>query len=77
MVKFMGPMSAAWGFPGSNPGRDTAPLIRAASHIAQPEALTTKIYNYILGGFGERKKEKKEDWQQMLAQVPIFKKKKT
>ena len=40
---------------------------------AQPEALTTRIYNYVLGGFGEKKK--KEDWQQMLAQVPIFKKK--
>ena len=28
------------------------------------------------GGFGEKKKEKKkkEDWQQLLAQVPIFKK---
>ena len=24
-------------------------------------------------GRGRRKKEKKEDWQQMLAQVPIFK----
>ena len=30
-----------------------------ASHIAQPEALTTRIYNYVLGGFGEKKKEKK------------------
>ena len=45
------------------------------SHIAQPEALTTRIYNYVLGSFGEKKeKKKKEDWQQMLAQVPIFKK---
>ena len=45
-----------------------------ASHIGQPEALTTRIYNYILGGFGE-KKEKRKDWQRMLAQVPIFNKK--
>ena len=44
-------------------------------HIAQPEALITQIYNYMLGGFGERKEKKKEDWQQILAQVPIFKKK--
>ena len=28
----------------------------AASHIAQPEALTTRIYNYVLGGFGKEKK---------------------
>ena len=48
----------------------------AASHIAQPEAFTTRIYNYVLGGFGEKKKKKKkDDWQEMLAQVPIFKKK--
>ena len=36
--------------------------------------LTTRIYNYVLGGFGE--KNKKIDWQQMLAQVPIFQKQK-
>ena len=36
----------------------------------------TNIYNYVLGGFGEiRQKETKNDWQQLLAQVPIFKKK--
>ena len=34
-----------------------------------------KIYNYILGGFGEEKSREK-DWQQLLAQVPIFKKQK-
>ena len=27
------------------------------------------------GNFGEKKKKEEEDWQQMLAQVPIFKKK--
>ena len=53
-----------------------AMLSEAASHITQPEALTARIYNYVLGGFGEKKeKRKKEDWQQMLAQMPIFKKK--
>ena len=32
-----------------------------ASHIAQPEALTTTIYNYVLGGFwGKNKKIFKE-----------------
>ena len=46
-------------------------------HLAQPEALTTRIYNYVLEGFVEKKKKKrrrKKDWKQMLAQVPIFKK---
>ena len=43
--------------------------------MPQPEEPTTKIYNYILGAFGEKKAEKQEkDWQQLLAQVPIFKK---
>ena len=31
------------------------------SHIGQPEALTTRICNYILGGFGEKKKKKKKE----------------
>ena len=46
--------------------------------MSQPEGPTTKIYNYVLVGLGEKKAEerKKEDWQQLLAQVPIFKKKK-
>ena len=44
-----------------------------ASCVAQPEVLTTRIYNYVLGGFGEKMKKKK-DWQQTLGQVPIFKK---
>ena len=49
----------------------------AESHIAQLEGSTTRIYNYVLGDFGEKKEKKEaaEDWQQMLAQVPIFKKK--
>ena len=49
--------------------------IEAASHVPQLEGPTTKIYNYVLGKFGGKKAErnKKEDWQQLLAQVPIFK----
>ena len=31
----------------------------AVFHIAQPEALTRRIYSYVLGGFGEKKQEKK------------------
>ena len=45
--------------------------------MEQLEGSTTKIYNYVLGGFLEKKQEKKEDWQQLLAQMPILKKKKT
>ena len=30
-----------------------------ASHTAQPEGPTTTVYNYVLGGFGEKKKKKK------------------
>ena len=44
--------------------------------MPQLEGPTTKKYNYILGEFGEKKVGKKKDWQQLLAQVPIFKKKK-
>ena len=43
-----------------------------ASHIAE-SGPTTRIYNYVLGNFGE-KENKEEDWQQMLAEVPILKK---
>ena len=32
----------------------------AASHMPQLEGPTTKIYNYVLGGFGDKKKKKKE-----------------
>ena len=45
-----------------------------ASHIAKPEGPTARIYNYVLVDFGEKKKKTEEDWQQMLARVPIFKK---
>ena len=31
----------------------------AASYIAQPEEAITRKYNYVLGGFGEKKKKKK------------------
>ena len=49
----------------------------AASHTAQPEALTTRIYNYVPGGFGEKKREKKKKrlaTDVRLGQVPNFKK---
>ena len=43
--------------------------------MPQVEGPTTRIYNCVLWGFGEKKKKKGKDWQQMLAQVPILKKK--
>ena len=68
------------GFTGSDPGRrhGTAHQGHAegASHVAEPEGPMAKIYNYVLGSFGEKNKKKRNDWQQLLAQVPIFKKKK-
>ena len=42
---------------------DLAPLsshAEVASHRAQPEGHTTRIYNYVLGDFGEKKKKKKK-----------------
>ena len=33
--------------------------VEAASHIPQLERPSTKIYNYLLGGFGEKKQKKK------------------
>ena len=64
MVKFVLSASAAQGFTGLDPGHGhgTTHLSPAevASHIAQPEGPTTRIYNYVLGDVGEKKKKKKE-----------------
>ena len=43
------------------------------SHIVELEGPTTRIYNYGLVGFAEKKK-KKHDWQDMLAQGQSLKK---
>ena len=40
------------------------------THI-ELEGLTTKIHNYVWD-FGEKKKKREEDWQQMLAQSESF-----
>ena len=43
-------------------GTDLAPLIKpwwGSVPIAEPEGPTTRIYNYVLGGFGDKKREKK------------------
>ena len=55
--------------PVRTPGTNLAPLIRPCGggvHIAELGP-TTRMYNYELGGFGEKRKKKK-DWPQMLAQ---------
>ena len=80
MVKFTRSASEAQGFTGSDPGcglmqTGSSGHAEAASHMPQLEGPTIKIYTYVLEGFGEKKQGKKKDWQQLLAQVPIFKKK--
>ena len=72
MVKFARSSSVAQGFTGlypkCGPTHHSSGHAEAASHTAQPEGPTTRINSYVLGGFGEKKEKKEEDWQQMLAQ---------
>ena len=78
VAKFARSASMAQGFASLDPGNGHGTMsghAEAASHMPQLEGPTTRIYNYVLGDFGEKKGEKKEDHQQMLAQVPVFKKK--
>ena len=64
MGKFECSASVAQGFTSLDPGHGTwhcSPShAEVASHIAQPEGPTAKIYNYVLGGFGEKKKKKEK-----------------
>ena len=60
VVKFVCSTLAAQGFASSDPGHSSLSHAEAASHIAQPEALTTRIYNYILGVLWEKTKKKKK-----------------
>ena len=80
MVKFPCSASAAQGFMGLDPGcipsTTHQTMLRQASHMPQTEGPTTRIYNYVLGGFGEKERRRKgrerrrgkKDWQQMLGQ---------
>ena len=43
--------------------------------MPQLEGSTTKNTQLCTGGLWGEKEEEKKDWQQMLAQMPIFKKK--
>ena len=64
MVRFALSPLAAQGFTSSDPGRGHGTAhqahAEAASHMAQPEEPTTRIYNYVLGGFGEKPKKRKK-----------------
>ena len=68
VVKFVCSALAAQGFLGLDPGHrhGTAhqAMLRWHPHMPQPEALTTRIYNYVLGVLwggeeGKKKRQKK------------------
>ena len=75
MVKFTRSTLVPQGFTSSNPGRGHGTahqamlMWRPTCH--NQKRPTARIYNYVLGGFGEKKEEKKESFEK------IFKKKKT
>ena len=73
VVKFACSISAAQGFTGSDPGRGHGTahqaMLEVASHIAQPEGPTSRIYNYVLGGFGDKKKKKKKKKRRLATDV--------
>ena len=53
-------------------GADLAPLIsrpEVVSHIAELEGPTTRIYNYVLGGFGEEKEKKRKEKKRLATDV--------
>ena len=56
------PLQAAQCFVGSGPGREHGTAhwghAEAVSCMPQLEGPTTKIYNYVPGGFGEKKGKK-------------------
>ena len=58
-LSFHAPALAARGFASSDPGCGHGTVHEAMLRQGPTEALTTKIYNYVLGGFGEKKKKKK------------------
>ena len=49
----------AQGFAGLDPWHRSSGHAEAASHMPQLEGPTTKICNYVRGGFGEKKQKKK------------------
>ena len=81
MVKFAYSATVGQGFASPDPGHrhgtaHQAMLMQRPTQHNQRHSTTT-TYDYVLGAFGEKnKKNKDDDRQQLLAQVPIFKKKK-
>ena len=63
MVGFTHFTLAVQGFDGLDPRCAPTHLSSShaemVSHIREPEGPTTRIYNYVLGGFGEKKKKRK------------------
>ena len=82
MVKLVHSASVAQGFTGLDPGLapSTAHQVMLRWYPTQHnwKDLQLQYTTMYWGGFGKKKKEreKEEDWQLLLAQVPIFKKKK-
>ena len=72
------PASAAYGFtsldPGHGPSTTHQAMLRQRPTKHNQKDLQRAYTTTYWGGLGRRKRKK--DWQQMLAQVPIFKKKK-
>ena len=63
VLEFAHSASAAQRFTDSDPGHRPSTVhqakTEAASHIAEPEGPKTRIYNYVLGGFGKKKEKKR------------------
>ena len=84
VVKFTHSALVAQGFAGSDPGRRRGTVhqvtLRRRPTWDNQKDLQLEYTTMYWGGFGEKKKKKrkkKEDWQQILAQGPIWKKKKS
>ena len=80
VVKFVCSASRAQSFTSLDPEHRSGTADQAMLRW-RPTSTTRRTYNYNIqlcsgGLWGEEEEEEKEDWQQMLAQVPIFKKNK-
>ena len=73
------PLSHPGGFASWDPGRGHGTAhqatLEAASHMPQPEALTTRRYNHVLGGFAEKRKNLKRILATDVSSQQIFKNK--
>ena len=81
MVKFARSALVAQGFAGSDPGRGHGiahqAMLRRHPTCHSSKAPQLKVYNYLLGGFGEKKqKKKKKNWQVVSSGADLRKKKK-